>query len=72
MPNATIPEVRPEDRELLGANELAALLGVSSRHIWRMASRGALPGQVRLGGRTLWRRRSIMRWLDSLESNPCR
>lgn len=46
---------------LLTAAEVAELLGggVSVRSVWRWTAEGRFPRPVRLGGRTLWKRRDI-------------
>ena len=41
------------------AKELAALLGVSLRQVWRLNAAGKLPRPVRLGGSVRWLRKEI-------------
>ncbi len=48
---------------LIGAKELALLLGVSVRHLRRMDAAGELPRPVTLGKRVLWRTEEIQRWV---------
>ena len=48
---------------LIDVGQLADLLGVSTRTLWRHASTGKLPEPVRLGGCTRWRRGDINRWV---------
>ena len=50
-------------RPLLTAKELAELLGVSLRSIWRRKNDGTLPKPVRLGRIVRWHRQSVERWL---------
>lgn len=49
---------------LIAVAELAELLGVSVRTIWRKESTGHLPAPVRIGGLVRWRRTEIMQWID--------
>jgi predicted DNA-binding transcriptional regulator AlpA len=51
--------------ELLVAKDLASLLAVSERHLWRMRSGGLLPDPIHLGRSVRWRRREILEWLDA-------
>jgi len=63
-----MPEVNPRqdgsDRLLLSANQVAELLGVSVRTLWRLLSAGKLPAPVRLGGSVRWRNADIRQWID--------
>ncbi|MCC6970887.1 MAG: helix-turn-helix domain-containing protein [Phycisphaerales bacterium] len=40
---------------LLRARDVAALLAISVRCVWRLAASGDLPRPIRLGGSTRWR-----------------
>lgn len=46
----------------ISARELAEMLGVSLRQVWRLNSAGRLPKPVRLGGSVRWDRDEILRW----------
>jgi excisionase family DNA binding protein len=48
---------------LMTAKQLAKLLDVSMRSIWRMRSSGQLPLAVRLGGAVRWRVDEIKNWI---------
>ncbi len=50
--------------ELYTADDLAGLLRVSKRQVWRMEADGRLPAAVRMGAVTRWPRRLIDRWLS--------
>jgi excisionase family DNA binding protein len=53
-----------QDRPLLiTAAELARLLQVSTRTLWRLRSAGELPEAVRLGGAVRWRLDEIKKWI---------
>jgi len=49
---------------LITATELANLLGISVRSVWRMESSQKLPAAVRLGGLVRWQRSVIMQWIE--------
>jgi excisionase family DNA binding protein len=48
---------------LLTALQVATMLGVSKRLIWRLAAAGFLPGRVKIGKLVRWRRDEIERWI---------
>jgi excisionase family DNA binding protein len=50
---------------LISAAELASLLGISERTLWRLLSARRLPQPLRLGRNTRWRADEIRRWIDS-------
>jgi excisionase family DNA binding protein len=52
----------PRD-QLLDAEELAKLLKVTSRTVWRRKSEGALPDHVQIGRCVRWRRADVDAWL---------
>ena len=54
---------RSIQRGLLKAVEVAHFLNISSRQVWRLASSGTLPGRVKLGRLTRWRRDVIEKWV---------
>jgi excisionase family DNA binding protein len=49
---------------LLTASEVGRLLGCSTRHILRLADRGAMPWGLKLGGLRRWDIREIENWVD--------
>jgi predicted DNA-binding transcriptional regulator AlpA len=51
-------------RLVLTAPEVADLLGISIRHLWRMNAKQLLPEPVRMGGTTRWRRTDIQKWVE--------
>lgn len=60
------PERRVDDgAQLLSAEQLAGLLQVSKRTVWRLRSAGKLPRPVQLGGSLRWRSAEIHRWIDA-------
>jgi predicted DNA-binding transcriptional regulator AlpA len=50
---------------LLDVTEVSALLGVSARHVWRLADAGGMPKPVKLGRRCVWDRRLLENWIDA-------
>ena len=49
---------------LLTADEVAAMLGVSERTLWRLLSAGKVPKPVRFGRNTRWRMAEVKEWID--------
>jgi excisionase family DNA binding protein len=48
---------------LLDVRAVAALLGCSPRHVYRLADAGRMPPPVRLGALVRWRRQELLDWL---------
>lgn len=55
------------NRETMEASEAAALLGLSVWTLYDLARRRAIP-HVRVGRRVLFRRTSLLAWLDQQEA----
>lgn len=49
---------------LIPACELARLLGISKRTLWRLLSAGKLPVPVRLGNSVRWRLDEVEQWIS--------
>jgi len=49
----------------ISARDLAEMLGLSVRQIWRLQSAGKLPRPIRLGGSVRWKRGEIMDWFEA-------
>lgn len=54
---------RSDQAALLCVNQVAALLQVSVRSVWRLRSAGELIEPVQIGGNTRWRRAELERWI---------
>jgi excisionase family DNA binding protein len=54
------------DRELLTAEEVAALLGIGVDWVWEQARKGRIP-HIRLGRFRRFRRQAIEEWLEAIE-----
>ena len=64
MSSAVVPIV-PESAALLTVRQVAALLGCSARHVYRLADRGAMPRPTKLGDVLVrWNRSDLQKWLD--------
>jgi predicted DNA-binding transcriptional regulator AlpA len=48
---------------LLTARDVAAQLGISARHWFRLVDAGRAPEPVRLGAAVRWQRQAIVEWL---------
>ena len=53
------------DRVLMDVGQLARMLDVSTRTLWRMLSAGQLVEPIKLGGSTRWRRRDVEEWVEA-------
>jgi excisionase family DNA binding protein len=48
---------------LLTVDAVAEMLGVSSRHVYRLADAGRMPRPLRLGGARRWDRSVVEQWI---------
>ena len=62
MKTNTLPSGRTEPA-LISAVELAELLQVSTRTLWRLRSAGKLIKPIKLGGSTRWRLDEVEAWI---------
>lgn len=49
---------------LLTAGELAGLMQISERTLWRLLSAGKLPSPLRFGRNTRWRLSDVTAWIE--------
>ena len=68
MQNATTdaPGERPAERDvpaLLDVRAVAALLGCSPRHVYRLSDAGEMPTPVHLGGLCRWCKAALVLWI---------
>lgn len=61
-------EKQTDQAEYLTDRQVAAWLGLSVATVWRHAASGELPGRVKIGGCTRFRRSVIQRKLDDQEA----
>ena len=50
--------------KLINAEELAQMLDVSERTLWRLLSGGKVPQPVRIGRNTRWRLTEVAEWIE--------
>lgn len=48
---------------LLTAEQVAGMLNISVRSVWRLRSAGMLPEPVKVGGNVRWNARGIREWI---------
>lgn len=69
MNDGLTPEITDTATELspllIDVAEAARLTGLSPRTVWRYASSGRFPSPLRVGGRRLWNRAELIRWVNS-------
>lgn len=53
------------EKELLNVGQVAGMLNICIRSVYRMADAGKMPRPVKLGSRVLWRRRELEKWIDA-------
>jgi predicted DNA-binding transcriptional regulator AlpA len=49
----------------INATQLAEMLCISSRSIWRLNDSGKLPKPIRLGGSVRWNKKEIETWVEA-------
>jgi predicted DNA-binding transcriptional regulator AlpA len=49
----------------VSARELAEMLNVSLRQVWRLNSAGKLPKPIRLSGSVRWNRQEVTDWFEA-------
>ena len=54
----------PKVKLLINANELASMLGVSPRTIWRMNSNGLIPRPLKLNRSVRWVLSDVADWIE--------
>jgi predicted DNA-binding transcriptional regulator AlpA len=62
-PPSTAPTTDPLSPRLLDAHQVGARLGCSSRHVIRLADRGALPAGLKIGHLRRWDATAIDAWI---------
>ena len=50
---------------LLDVRRVAALLGCSPRHVYRLADAGRMPRPLRIGTLVRWQATTLKQWLDN-------
>lgn len=64
MPVSQTPVVEPAHKRRLGTvNDVADVLSVSDRHVYRLADAGKMPQPNKLGGAVRWDMQVIEDWI---------
>lgn len=63
MSSTEMPKAYSE-QQLLNVSEVAELLGVDERTVWRLLSKKAMPEALRFGGNTRWKYCHVRDWID--------
>lgn len=63
--NASETAVTTDGSLLVSTTQLAKLLQLSVRSVWRLRSAGKLPREVRIGRCVRWRRDEILAWIHA-------
>lgn len=50
--------------QLISADQVAEMLSVSTRTVWRLQSTGRMVQPIRIGGSVRWRLDEIRQWID--------
>ncbi len=58
---------------LIASEEVARLMGISKRTLWRLLDAGKVPQPVRIGRNTRWRLSEVSGWIEKgcPETGPC-
>ena len=59
----TKPEIQNDSAQLMTVDAVAAMLAISSRHVYRLADSGRMPRPFKLGGANRWDRDVIEAWI---------
>lgn len=54
-----------EGHVLVSANQVAGLLQISPRTIWRLVNSGKLISPIRLGHSVRWRKEELLKWVEA-------
>lgn len=63
--SATSQASGSEDVRLIAADEVAAMLDVSTRTVWRLLSTGRMVQPLRIGGSVRWRLDEVREWIKN-------
>ena len=66
VPNLVVEQAPPNEKSgLIDANEVAKLLSVSPRMVWRLRDSGKMPMPVKIGSLVRWPREKIEAWIEA-------
>lgn len=63
MTRTTDSHTATDDVRLIAADQLAAMLDVSTRTVWRLLSTGRIVQPIRIGGSVRWRLDEVREWI---------
>ena len=63
LPPETVSQSSSEIPPLMTVNEIAKVLRVSTRSVWRLLTNGKIVKPIRIGGSIRWRRSDVAEWL---------
>ncbi len=63
MTRTTDSRAATDDVRLIAADQLAAMLDVSTRTVWRLLSTGRIVQPIRIGGSVRWRLDEVREWI---------
>jgi excisionase family DNA binding protein len=63
MSRTTDSRTATDDVRLIAADQLAAMLDVSTRTVWRLLSTGRIVQPIRIGGSVRWRLDEVREWI---------
>ena len=61
---ATVAPPDPPEQLLISAPEVAKILGISTRSVWRLRSAGKIVPPIEIGGLVRWKKADILAWID--------
>jgi excisionase family DNA binding protein len=50
---------------MMTVDEVAEALGISTRQVWRLRSKGDIPEPLNIGRSVRWRRSDVLRWIEA-------
>ena len=56
--------MKTDEPLLISSDQLAGMLQISTRTLWRLLSTGKLILPVHIGGNTRWRLEEVRNWID--------
>jgi predicted DNA-binding transcriptional regulator AlpA len=56
-------EILPDMPALLDVHATARILSMSARNLYRLVDAGKMPRPLKIGGKNLWRRDVLERWI---------
>ena len=54
-----------DNHRLVDVSQVAKILDVSERTVWRLRSGRQIPAPIRIGGLVRWRRSDIIAWIEA-------